>query len=48
MIGQPNDVYEQEADRMADQVMRMPENKAVSHQPSVVGNKAESVQRNPT
>ena len=24
-IGQPNDPYEQEADRMADQVMRMPE-----------------------
>jgi hypothetical protein len=24
-IGQPNDRYEQEADRVADQVMRMPE-----------------------
>jgi hypothetical protein len=24
-IGQPNDVYEQEADRMADRVMRMPQ-----------------------
>jgi hypothetical protein len=24
-IGQPNDEYEQEADRIADQVMRMPE-----------------------
>jgi hypothetical protein len=24
-IGQPNDIYEQEADRVADQVMRMPE-----------------------
>jgi len=24
-IGEPNDVYEQEADRVADQVMRMPE-----------------------
>ena len=24
-IGQPGDVYEQEADRVADQVMRMPE-----------------------
>ncbi len=24
-IGQPNDVYEQEADRVAEQVMRMPE-----------------------
>ena len=24
-IGQPNDIYQQEADRMADEVMRMPE-----------------------
>jgi hypothetical protein len=24
-LGQPNDIYEQEADRVADQVMRMPE-----------------------
>ncbi len=24
-IGQPGDIYEQEADRVADQVMRMPE-----------------------
>jgi hypothetical protein len=24
-IGEPNDIYEQEADRVADQVMRMPE-----------------------
>jgi len=24
-IGAPNDIYEQEADRVADQVMRMPE-----------------------
>jgi hypothetical protein len=24
-IGQPNDVYEQEADRVADRIMRMPE-----------------------
>ncbi|GMT47982.1 MAG: hypothetical protein IEMM0007_1548 [bacterium] len=24
-IGNPNDIYEQEADRVADQVMRMPE-----------------------
>lgn len=24
-IGEPNDVYEQEADRVAEQVMRMPE-----------------------
>jgi hypothetical protein len=32
-IGQPNDIYEQEADRVADQVMRMPE-AAVSPQPT--------------
>jgi hypothetical protein len=24
-VGEPNDVYEQEADRVAEQVMRMPE-----------------------
>ncbi len=24
-VGQPNDIYEQEADRVAEQVMRMPE-----------------------
>ncbi len=29
-IGQPNDPYEQEADRVAEQVMRMPENTVVS------------------
>lgn len=29
-IGQPNDIYEQEADRVAEQVMRMPEPQAVS------------------
>jgi len=28
-IGQPNDIYEQEADRVADMVMRMPEPQAV-------------------
>ena len=29
-IGQPGDIYEQEADRVAEQVMRMPEPQAVS------------------
>lgn len=29
-IGQPGDIYEQEADRVAEQVLRMPEPKAVS------------------
>lgn len=37
-IGQPNDVYEQEADRVAEMVMQMPEN-------SVVRKEDESVQR---
>ncbi len=31
-IGQPNDVYEQEADRVADEVMRMPESQAHSRE----------------
>jgi hypothetical protein len=25
VVGQPDDIYEEEADRMADKVMRMPE-----------------------
>lgn len=49
-IGQPNDIYEQEADRVADQVMQMPEpeNSGVSGQPSVVKKKDEYVQTKPT
>lgn len=49
-IGQPNDIYEQEADRVAEQVMRMTENTVVSGQRSAVGSqkKDESVQRKPT
>ncbi len=46
-IGHPGDVYEQEADRVADQVMRMPENTVISSQPSVVRKDDESVQRKP-
>ncbi len=46
-IGQPNDIYEQEADRVADQVMRMPEDPAISHQPSAVGKLSKSVQTKP-
>jgi len=48
-IGQPNDVYEQEADRVAEQVMRMPEDIAVSSRRSAVGGQKndESVQRKP-
>lgn len=29
-IGQPNDIYEQEADKVAEQVMRMPIKKSIS------------------
>jgi hypothetical protein len=39
-IGQPNDMYEQEADRIADQVMRMP-NEVVRGQQSTVSSKGE-------
>jgi hypothetical protein len=41
-IGRPDDIYEQEADRIAEQVMRMPEKESVS-----VGNKS-TIQTNPT
>ncbi len=46
-IGQPNDIYEQEADRVAEQVMKMPENVAVSHQRSAVSPLNELVQTKP-
>ncbi len=46
-IGQPNDIYEQEADRVADEVMRMPENTAISHQHSAFSKLNESVQTKP-
>ncbi|MCC4769557.1 DUF4157 domain-containing protein [Methanosarcina sp. DH2] len=32
-VGQPNDIYEQEADRIAEQVMRMPDPASVSQSP---------------
>jgi hypothetical protein len=46
-IGQSNDIYEQEADSVAEQVMRMPDT-VVSDQPSVVRKEDEAVQRKPT
>ena len=48
-ISQPNDVYEQEADRAAEQVMRMPENITGSGQLSAVSGqkKDESIQMKP-
>lgn len=47
-ISQSNDIYEQEADRVAEQVMRMPENTSVSRQLSMVRKENESVQRKHT
>ncbi len=48
-IGQPNDIYEQEADRVVDQVMRMPDKQPIAdsslrsiaygHSSSAIGNK---------
>ncbi len=46
-IGEPNDIYEQEADRVADQVMRMPD-RAVGSQQSAVSSGNERIQRKPT
>jgi hypothetical protein len=48
-ISQPNDIYEQEADRVAEEVMRMPgtEN-SVSGQRSAVRKEDESIQTKPT
>lgn len=46
-IGQPNDIYEQEADRVAEQVMRMPENSVISGQPSDVSKENKFIQIKP-
>ena len=43
-IGRPIDIYEQEADRVADQVMRMPDNTAISDQPSAISGDDASLQ----
>jgi hypothetical protein len=45
-IGQPNDVYEQEADRVADQVMRMPD-EAISTQRSAISKGNNTIQVKP-
>ena len=45
-IGPPNDIYEQEADRVADQVMRMSE-KAISSQRSSMGKENGDIQLKP-
>ncbi len=44
-ISQPNDKYEQEADRVAGQIMRMPEDTVVSSQLSGVSSEDEYIQR---
>lgn len=47
-IGAPNDIYEQEADRVADQVMKMPDS-AIDNQQSAIGKgkEGESIQMKP-
>jgi hypothetical protein len=45
-IGQPNDIYEQEADRIADEVMRMPDS-AFSVKPSASSRGSNSIQMKP-
>ena len=47
-INKSGDVYEQEADSVAEQVMRMPENTGTRGQLLKVRKEAESVQRKPT
>ncbi len=46
-IGQPNDIYEQEADRVAEQVMRMPEKDSVSASVSVGEGNNSAIQMKP-
>jgi hypothetical protein len=45
-MGQPNDIYEQEADRVADQVMRMPD-AAISHQRPAISRGNHRIQMKP-
>ncbi len=46
-IGQPDDIHEQEADRIAEQVTSIPE-EAVSFQPAAIRKGHESIQMKPT
>jgi hypothetical protein len=46
-IGEPNDIYEQEADRIAEQVMRMPDNAVTGGQRSAVTERKDGVQMKP-
>ena len=43
-IGQPNDKYEQEADRVADQVMQMPDSRTPGHLPYISSSNLPSIQ----
>ena len=45
---EPNDPYEQEADRVADQVMRMPDNTAINDQRSAISGGHDHIQTKPT
>lgn len=45
-IGRPNDIYEREADRVADQVMRMPDT-AISNRHSAIGGGNGQIQMKP-
>jgi hypothetical protein len=47
-IGQPNDKYEREAHRVADQVMAMPDKTAVRDQGRGVSNGNNTIQMKPT
>lgn len=44
-VGAPNDKYEQEADRVADQIMRMPEPIAIGQAPSSAPKQTPAIQR---
>ena len=46
-IGSPGDIYEQEADRVADELMRMPDHVAVGSQESGVTGINTSIQAKP-
>ncbi len=47
-VSQPNDIYEQEADRTADEIMSMPEKEMVGENNSAIRNPQPSIQRKPT
>jgi len=46
-IGQPNDIYEQEADRVAERVMRMSDNAGISDQLTAISGENRRIQMKP-